>query len=1086
RPPRQVSASQGHGGQNQQGMRGQQQAGMSAGTHMRPQQRPQVSFGPGTGASSVDPSRWLVETMSKLPSDQQERLAGLFRGLQSKTIDFPTFMRDAKVIMGTKFQDLLVLMHNQGMRPANMAIGPQQQQNQQAASPMARPNNPFSGLNVRPGIPHMSPASLQMPTSQGIQRNSMQGNPLVGQGAVPDQQILDSSRNNMALMRQLLASQQAHGASTGGSGNTSVSKDTLPASLPASAYQNSQSAMMAAAAGSSSQDASVGNMGSFPAASIGGVTPETLIARWRQIILNPVIPVEQLARLSMQLSSFGNLLASSTGPMAHMSEEARNQQFVQITKLQALIAQRQFARGSQAQKSTSSQPESRPESPKPEKKNKEAKKKVGAKAIKESGMPARPKKRASESRRSGSPAPRPLSKKQKTGASTQSEADMEALTTQLALAGPSLSLDNISSISAVRGGAGASGNAALVAGLTALQADEKGTPASYVDADSGDDNDSNVDYEDEDDTPINTSLIRGGISRTESLGTGTYNSDAEQDGNARGKDGYKVKGREREVDSDRARAGDKLRDKEKAALKDTQRRYKEKREKDRGGAGGGGDVFSIVDVIGYTGVDLREESEIILGSGVHDQQDAYKIRGAESGYTRNASPLTRVIDGVEVSRTRSRETSFANSSLLEVLVSRSCKRLGIRAVSADVVPYLSLALQERLRSFMEIVSAAAYHRTKTQTLPPPPLDPSTRLPLYKITPHLDVKKQLLVLERIDKMKEQNRQKQLKEREQSNTMDPQQQADGEIDGKQGGGSDERRKLVGSSADQGKPESALGASASSAAAETASTADNNGIDQQQSRQTASIDANDASKAAAGAKRSRKREDSATESPAYTSKNMPDDIRNKISNQTALRAAGGVRKSWMNASSANWLGGASAGKPSARPAAGSRIAPQHPADTADSPGSATPQADDSLRSGGGLPLPNSGSQMARRTASISSVSGSVNNISSFVDVSGSTRSSLEHRRNRSSASNASDFDSVAVVSPAPEGAQTPLAQPALLRPPFGLLPHRSTTLAAPLLVTVRDCLFSLERERLGSARAGRGSGDRVLIQAYTKYLN
>ncbi|KAJ2661415.1 hypothetical protein IWW48_002398 [Coemansia sp. RSA 1200] len=1073
-------------------MRGQQQAGMSAGLHMRPQQRPQVSFGPGAGASSVDPSRWLVETMSKLPSDQQERLAGLFRGLQSKTIDFPMFMRDAKVIMGTKFQDLLVLMHNQGMRPANMGIGPQQQQHRQASNPMARPNNPFSGLNVRPGIPHMSSTSLQMPTSQGVQRNPMQGNPLVGQGSVPDQQILDSSRNNMALMRQLLASQQAHDASTGGSGNTSVSKDTLSASLPASAYQNSQSAMMAAAAGSSGQDASVGNMGGFPAGSMGGVTPETLIARWRQIILNPVIPVEQLARLSMQLSSFGNLLASSTGPMAHMSEEARNQQFVQITKLQALIAQRQFARGSQAQKPTNSQPESRPESPKPEKKNKEPKKKVGAKATKEGGMPVRPKKRASESRRSGSPAPRPLSKKQKTGASTQSEADMDALTTQLALAGPSLSLDNISSISAARGGPGASGNAALVAGLTALQADEKDKSASYVDADSDYDNDSNVDYEDEDDTPISTSLIRGGISRTESLGTGTYNSDAEQEGNIRGKDGYKVKGREREVDSDRARAGDKPRDifankdKERAALKDTQRKYKEKREKDRGGAGGSGDVFSIHDVIGYTGVDLREESEIILGSGVHDQQDAYKVRGAETGYTRNASPLTRVIDGVEVSRTRSRETSFANSSLLEVLVSRSCKRLGIRAVSADVVPYLSLALQERLRSFMEMVSAAAYHRTKTQTLPPPPLDPSTRLPLYKITPHLDVKKQLLVLERIDKMKEHNRQKLLKEREQSNAMDPLQQADGEIDRNQGGGSDERRKLVGSSADQSKPESALGASASSAAADTASTADNNGIDQQQSRQTNSMDTNDASKTAAGAKRSRKRDDSATESPAYTSKNMPDDIRNKISNQTALRAAGGVRKSWMNASSANWLGGASAGKPNARPVAGPRIAPQHPADTADPPGSATSQADDSLRSGGGLPLPNSGSQMARRTASISSASGSINNISSFVDASGSTRSSLEHRRNRSSASNASDFDSVAVVSPAPEGAQTPLAQPALLRPPFGLLPHRSTTLAAPLLVTVRDCLFSLERERLGSARAGRGSGDRVLIQAYTKYLN
>ncbi|KAJ1898663.1 hypothetical protein LPJ81_004287, partial [Coemansia sp. IMI 209127] len=1002
RPPRQLSAQQGHGDQNLQGQHGTQQAGGPAGMHMRPQQRPQAGFGPGLGPGSVDPSRWLVETMSKLPADHQEKLAGLFRGLQSKTIDFPTFMRDAKVIMGAKFQDLLVLMHSQGARHVNMPT-----MQQQSPSSLMRPNNPFSVSNGRPGMPLMSSASPPMPISQGIQqRSTLQHSSLAAQGATSGQNTADGSRNNVAFMRQLLASQQAHSTSNEPHGNIPATNDFLSVPL------NGQTAT--AAVGSSSQDASVG---SFPAGTMGNVTPETLIARWRQIILNPNIPAEQLARLSMQLSSFGNLIASSTGPMSHMPEETRNQQFMQITKLQALISQRQFARGPQTQSSINSQPASRPGSPKTDSTPKDTKRK-----------PARPKKRASESRQSGSPAPGPSSKRQKTVADIQAGDGVEALAAHLALAG-------------------GRGNAALMTGMTASQNDGQSTPASYVDDLSDDANGSSVDYEDEDDAPINSSLIRGGISRTESIGTGAYSSDAEQDSITKGK--YRQGGRPRDKEKERT-----------SGPRDAVRKPKEKREKDRGGAGGGGDAFSIDDVIGYTGVDLREESEIILGSGIHQQQNVYRARGSVTGYERGAGSSTRVIDGVEVSRDRSLEAGIANSDRLEELVSRICKRLGIRAVSADAVPYLSLALQERLRSFMEVVSAAAYHRTRTQTLPPPPLDPNTRLPLYKITPHLDVKKQLVVLERMDKMREQNRQRLLVEREQNNTLDPQQQhADSESDRNQSGGKDERRKMAGAGVDQVGSESVSGTPAVSTATELASASNNIGTDQVPGQAT-STDPSDASRAAAasGAKRGRKRDDSTPESAAYTSKNMPEEIRNKISNQTALRAAGGVRKSWMNASPVDWLGGASAGKASTRLAGGSKTTQQQ-------------QQPDSLD----LPT--------KRTASTSSASGSM---ASPIDTSGNIRPSLGHRRNRSSASNASDFDNVAVVSPAPDGAQTPLAQSASLRPPSAILPHRPTALSAPLLVTVRDCLFSLERERLGNARAGRGSGDRVLIQAYNKYIH
>ncbi|KAJ2362875.1 hypothetical protein H4S01_004577, partial [Coemansia sp. RSA 2610] len=64
-----------------------------------------------------------------------------------------------------------------------------------------------------------------------------------------------------------------------------------------------------------------------------------VIARWRRVIQNPMIPNEQLAELSMQLSAFGELLANPTGQMARSTEEERAQQFAQISKLQALIAQ---------------------------------------------------------------------------------------------------------------------------------------------------------------------------------------------------------------------------------------------------------------------------------------------------------------------------------------------------------------------------------------------------------------------------------------------------------------------------------------------------------------------------------------------------------------------------------------------------------------------------------------------------------------------------------------------------------------------------------------------------------------------------
>ncbi|KAJ2856516.1 hypothetical protein FB639_006101, partial [Coemansia asiatica] len=136
------------------------------------QQRPQ-QMRPSARPMPMDPSKLLAATMSTLPPEQQERLAGLFRGLQAKTVDFQTFARDAEAIMGSKFQDLIALMRTQGTRlPHPMqAQQPRPGEMPSRQSPMVaggmqtnvasiiRPSHPLSISTGRPGAMDMSSSS---------------------------------------------------------------------------------------------------------------------------------------------------------------------------------------------------------------------------------------------------------------------------------------------------------------------------------------------------------------------------------------------------------------------------------------------------------------------------------------------------------------------------------------------------------------------------------------------------------------------------------------------------------------------------------------------------------------------------------------------------------------------------------------------------------------------------------------------------------------------------------------------------------------------------------------------------------------
>ncbi|KAJ2452924.1 hypothetical protein EV183_002593 [Coemansia sp. RSA 2336] len=928
--------------------------------------RPPVRPQPRPIGESTDPSKWLAATMSTLPPDQQERLAELFRGLQSKAVDFPTFMKDAEAIMGSKFQDMLALMRNQGTRGVSGVPTPQQQQHQQQQQRMQKPNRPpgtpvgqqqqspslhrphpvGGGLGQRPGTSHSPSATPSSMASNTLPTQNLMNVP------VPD------ANRNLALARQSL-----------GQSGQAFSSEQFAGMSDLASLISSGSLSHSDAGGSS---ASASGQNSF----------EMVISRWRQIILNPAITNDQLAKLNMQLNAFGNLLTNPMGNMANVSEDERGQQLAQITKLQSLITHRQLMRGPGLQVP---QPDSRPESPSADNKGKDPKRKGAL------SMP-KPKKRPADPRRQSSPVPRIGIKKQRTDMDMSSEPDLDMFSNQAGLAGTSLSLNSNPSMGGAGGNRHLSGNY----GLSAAQDEARGRQNAYMDVDD----------------PMDFSVARNAISRTSTTGTSGHQSDTD--------DGARP--------GERGRGIDPMRDR--MTARDAQRRLKEKHARERSSSAIGGDIFSIDDVIGYTGVDLREESEMI--SGMH-YDTSRRLPGGYGAMYDGPRHSTVKINGVEVARDRAMRAKFANPVLLEAIVAKVCRGLHMRAVTADVIPYLSYALQERLRSFMELVSAAAHHRARTQTLPPPPLDPVTRLPLYKITPHLDVKKQLIVIEHVDKLREQTRQQRLLEREQRNTMEHSPQHDG--DGVQASASDEnqRSQLAG--------EGGAGTKGSDNA-----------------RKPGEVAGADSSEQSRGSKRGRKKDD-ANESPAYTSKNMPEELQNKISNLTALRAAGGVRKAWMTAGSADWASGGLSGKQSQRITAAATAPPQ------------TPGSDASDMGGGGQ----QSLRTPRRTASIASntVAGGSG---TPVALSSTSHPPPSHSRARSSFGAGSDYDGSALATPTSEGlSPTPYGT---LRPQSALLPHRSTTLTTPLLVTVRDCLFSLERERLGSVRVGRGSGDRHMV--------
>ncbi|KAL1914483.1 uncharacterized protein VTP21DRAFT_8866 [Calcarisporiella thermophila] len=352
----------------------------------------------------------------------------------------------------------------------------------------------------------------------------------------------------------------------------------------------------------------------------------------------------------------------------------------------------------------------------------------------------------------------------------------------------------------------------------------------------------------------------------------------------------------------------------------------------------------------------------------------------ESDYILRDVGVRIQFDGVDQTRAQ----QFFNANILRTIVERIAKSNNISNVSQDYVTYLALATQLRLRNITEQMIQAAKHRIKSQEFAPPPLDEAGK-PMYKIIVQQDVRKQLLAIERAEREEERRRKEKLAERTAAA------EAMGGADGLGGEG----RYAEGT----GGPMEDLPSTPQ--------------------------------ELVTGNKPPKKRR--------KDTRNISEDVRKRITNQTALLSAGGVRKSWMLEGAGDFT---STPTPPVR----------RSASTISNPGTPPPMSTD-------LASPSAGGSTNARTPSAvtpsptTTASGSVSGRRPPLQQ---TPSLLKRGRSRTS----------------------------FVLPPSTITRGASGKgMVGDQRVTVRDALFALERDR--GAGGGAGTGERVLLKSYTKWL-
>ncbi|KAG0200766.1 hypothetical protein BGX33_010807 [Mortierella sp. NVP41] len=393
----------------------------------------------------------------------------------------------------------------------------------------------------------------------------------------------------------------------------------------------------------------------------------------------------------------------------------------------------------------------------------------------------------------------------------------------------------------------------------------------------------------------------------------------------------------------------------------------------RSGGGGGGaastekvNYDNITDVMGYVGgVDLREETDNILRDS-----DGFSKSGGGDG------------------QDRTRVQNFVNVGPLKSTIERIAASHKLQNIEPDVLAYLAMATQERLRGLAEQMIHASKHRGRSLATAIPPMYDEEHA-MYRVGVSQDVKKQLLAVERVEREEETKRKEQIAERE-------------------------RRLAAGEDLDEnGEPRGGPGG--------------------------------------AGAKNKKKQKEGG---PGVSARNMSEEARKKVANQTAMGFAGGSGRtySWMMGGGGAGGGGGAA---SPSPLAGPPItAPSAAGSTAGSP-SATGSAANGT-GGSSKPALTRGATMPASTGQTGTPT--------LGGAGGETMGGA-----------AGAVGSPSLVRGAGAGGS-------MILPPSTL--GRPTNLRdSSRKVNVRDAQFCLERDRGGGG--GEGSGQRVLVKSYVKWL-
>ncbi|PVU91857.1 hypothetical protein BB561_004173 [Smittium simulii] len=322
---------------------------------------------------------------------------------------------------------------------------------------------------------------------------------------------------------------------------------------------------------------------------------------------------------------------------------------------------------------------------------------------------------------------------------------------------------------------------------------------------------------------------------------------------------------------------------------------------------------SIDDVMSMAGIDLREERQNILlssfaynNSNLDERDDGSKKNSEENAV------FTSVIKKVSIIKDSNYKPTFLDETSLDNLVSTIAERNGISTVGVAVTGLLSESINIRITSLIKAMITAAYHRNRTQTFPPPRLNTDTNLPFYRIQPKLDVRKQLAALEKVDKNRERKYLESLLMGETPLMTGVDKNKDNLESNKPAAGnsvansgqtpvsvnntnattlSDKIPSAV--NTDLGKPENSTikGNSSSSTTAKVSAASGKrkrtSNVNQGMISQLSSNKLSLAYAAVSG---------SGGSGSMLSARNMPDEVRSKITNQTALMSVGGVRKSWM----------------------------------------------------------------------------------------------------------------------------------------------------------------------------------------------